>query len=197
MTTPAIERLIDALRCFPGIGPKSAQRIVMHLLERDRNGARKVADALNHAVDAVGHCERCRNFSEEPVCRLCNNDRRDQSLLCVVENPADVAAVEQTANYNGVYFVLMGHLSPLDGIGPADIGLDRLAERCEAGEISEIILATGTTLEGEATAHYISEMARKRNIRATRIAYGVPLGGDLEYVDGGTLSHAITSRREV
>ncbi len=197
MTTPAIDRLIDALRCFPGIGPKSAQRIVMHLLERDRDGARKVADALHHAVDKVGHCERCRNFSEEPQCRLCSSQKRDQSILCVVENPADVTAVEHTANYAGVYFVLMGHLSPLDGIGPSEIGLDLLVQRCDSGEVKEIILATGTTLEGEATAHYISEMARSKNIKATRIAYGVPLGGDLEYVDGGTLAHAISSRREL
>ncbi len=192
-----IGQLIEALRCLPGVGPKSAQRMTFHLLERDRDGARRLAQALLVAADQVGNCQVCRTLSEDDVCQICANQRRDRSQLCVVEMPADVQAVEQSAAYRGVYFVLMGHLSPIDGIGPDDIGLDHLARRLDEGEVKEVILAANPTVEGEATSHYIAELARSRGIKSTRIAYGVPFGGELEYVDGGTLSHAFTGRREV
>ena len=195
-TSPRLAALIDALRCMPGIGKKSAQRIAYHLLQRDRDGARKMADALVEAAEHIGHCRRCRNFSETPLCDYCSSDRRDKSLLCVVESPADVHAVEE-AGYKGVYFVLMGHLSPLDGIGPDDLELDKLAALLDEGEVQEVILATNSTVEGEATAHFISEMVRNRKRRVTRIAHGVPMGGELEYVDSGTLSEAFAGRREV
>ena len=197
MTQPVrIERLMEALRCLPGVGPKSAQRMTYHLLERDREGGRRLADALVDAMEHVGHCRQCRTFSEEDLCPLCANERRDRSVLCVVESPADVLAIEQATGFGGLYFVLMGHLSPLDGIGPDELGLDVLTARLDGGEVKEVILATNPTVEGEATAHYIGEMARERGIRATRLAHGVPLGGELEYVDGGTLSHAFSGRRE-
>ncbi len=192
-----LERLIESLRCLPGVGPKTAQRMSFHLLERDRNGARRLAEALVNAVDRIGHCSQCRTLSEDNICRTCANERRDRTALCIVEMPVDVLAIEQSTAYRGLYFVLMGHLSPLDGIGPDDIGLDHLSARLDTGEISEVILATNPTVEGEATAHYISEMLHQRRIRATRIAHGVPLGGELEYVDGGTLAHAFAGRREV
>lgn len=197
MTTPVIGRLIEALRCLPGVGPKSAQRMAYHLLERDRQGALDLAVSLQEAVEKIGHCARCRTFSEDELCPVCSNPRRDQSMICVVESPSDVEALEHSTDYKGRYFVLMGHLSPLDGIGPEDIGLDLLAGQLDNGEVAEVILATNPTVEGEATAHYISEMVRGRGIRVTRIAHGVPLGGELEYVDGGTLSHAFNGRREV
>lgn len=197
MSTPLIGRLVEALRCLPGVGPKSAQRMVYHLLERDREGALRLADALQEAVEKVGHCTSCRTLSETELCPICSSERRDASQLCVVESPSDVAAIESSSAYQGRYFVLMGHLSPLDGIGPEDIGLDLLARRLDGGEIAEVILATNPTVEGEATAHYISEMVHSRGIRVTRIAHGVPLGGELEYVDGGTLSHAFNGRREI
>lgn len=195
--SPLIGRLIEALRCLPGVGPKSAQRMAYHLLERNREGARRLAEALVEAVEKVGHCRDCRTLTEAEVCPVCSSPRRDRSLLCIVESPTDVQALEQSTGYQGLYFVLLGHLSPLDGIGPEDIGLDRLAARLDASEVKEVILATNPTVEGEATAHYISEMVHSRGIRATRIAHGVPLGGELEYVDGGTLSHAFHGRREV
>lgn len=195
--SPLIGRLIEALRCLPGVGPKSAQRMAYHLLERNREGARRLAEALVEAVEKVGHCRDCRTLTEAEVCPVCSSPRRDRSLLCIVESPTDVQALEQSTGYQGLYFVLLGHLSPLDGIGPDDIGLDRLAARLDAGEVKEVILATNPTVEGEATAHYIGEMVHSRGIRATRIAHGVPLGGELEYVDGGTLSHAFHGRREV
>ncbi len=194
--SPLLQELIEALRCMPGIGKKSAQRIAYHLLQRNRDGARQMSRLLGEAMDKIGHCERCRTFSETPLCGLCQGERRDRSLLCVVESPADVYSVEE-AGYNGLYFVLMGHLSPLDGIGPAELGLDRLEGLLGEGEIEEVILATGTTVEGEATSHFISEMVRKHSLRVSRIAHGVPLGGDLEYVDSSTLSHAIAGRRPV
>ncbi len=197
MSTPLIGRLVEALRVLPGVGPKSAQRMAYHLLERDREGALNLAALLQEAVEKVGHCSRCRTLSENELCPICSSERRDASLLCVVESPSDVEAIEHTSVYQGRYFVLMGHLSPLDGIGPEDIGLDLLAQRLDSGEIAEVILATNPTVEGEATAHYISEMVHSRGIRVTRIAHGVPLGGELEYVDGGTLSHAFTGRREI
>ena len=195
--SPRIERLIEALRCLPGIGPKSAQRMTYHLLERDRAGGRRLAEALVEAMDKVGNCARCRTLSETEVCGLCASPSRDAALLCVVESPADVAALEQSTGYRGLYFVLMGHLSPLDGIGPGELGLDLLEARLADGEVRELILATNPTVEGEATAHYIADMARKRGVRATRIAHGVPLGGELEYIDGGTLSHAFAGRQEL
>lgn len=197
MSTPLIGRLVEALRVLPGVGPKSAQRMAYHLLERNRDGALQLAASLQEAVEKVGHCSSCRTLSETELCPICNSERRDASLLCVVESPSDVEAIEHTSVYKGRYFVLMGHLSPLDGIGPEDIGLDLLAQRLDSGDITEVILATNPTVEGEATAHYISDMVHSRGIRVTRIAHGVPLGGELEYVDGGTLSHAFTGRRDI
>lgn len=192
-----INKMIDALRCLPGVGPKSAQRMAFHLLERDRQGAHVLAEALIEACDNIGHCSLCRTFTEEPVCSICSNAGRDHSLLCIVETPADVYAIELATGFKGLYFVLMGHLSPLDGIGPQDIGLDLLDKRLTDSDIREVILATNPTVEGEATAHYINEMVHARGIKATRIAHGVPLGGELEYVDTGTLSHAFSGRREI
>ncbi|MGM0411732.1 MAG: recombination mediator RecR [Pseudomonadota bacterium] len=195
--SPLISGLMEALRTLPGVGPKSAQRMAYHLLERDREGARNLAGALTAAVEKVGHCQRCRTLSETEFCALCADPGRDRSLLCVVESPADVEAMEQYTDYRGLYFVLGGHLSPLDGIGPEAIGLDRLEALLEEGEVAEVVLATNPTVEGEATAHYIGELVRPRGITITRIAYGVPLGGELEYVNGDTLSHAFSGRREV
>lgn len=193
--SPLIEGLIEALRCLPGVGPKSAQRMAYHLLERNRDGARRLARALEEAVERVGRCRSCRTLSETEICRLCASDKRDAGQLCIVESPADVQAIEQTTSYQGLYFVLMGHLSPLDGIGPEEIGLDTLGQRFRDGVVNEVILATNPTVEGEATAHYIADMARQHGVKASRIAYGVPFGGELEYVDSGTLSHAISGRR--
>lgn len=195
--SPLINRLIEDLRCLPGVGPKSAQRMAFHLLERDREGAQRLAASLDEAAERVGHCQTCRTLSETDICPLCSNANRDRSLLCVVESPADVRAVEQATHFQGRYFVLMGHLSPLDGIGPADIGLEQLENRLSEGNIKEVILATNPTVEGEATAHYISEMVKAHNITSTRIAHGVPIGGELEYVDSGTLSHAFSGRRQL
>ena len=194
--SPLITRLIEALRCLPGIGPKSAQRMAFHLLERNREGARELAQVIEEAVDAVGRCESCRTLSEYPLCPVCASPGRDPRLLCVVETPADMAAVDASTAYRGMFFVLMGHLSPLDGIGPAELGLDQFERRIDGGGIAEVILATASTVEGEATAHYLSEMVRERGIRATRIAQGVPMGGELEFVDGGTLARAIAARRD-
>ena len=194
--SPLITRLIEALRCLPGIGPKSAQRMAFHLLERNREGARELAQVIEEAVDAVGRCESCRTLSEDPLCPVCASPGRDPRLLCVVETPADMAAVDASTAYRGMFFVLMGHLSPLDGIGPAELGLDQFERRIDGGGIAEVILATASTVEGEATAHYLSEMVRERGIRATRIAQGVPMGGELEFVDGGTLARAIAARRD-
>lgn len=195
--SPLINRLIEDLRCLPGVGPKSAQRMAFQLLERDREGAQKLAQSLLEAIEKIGHCKSCRTLTESEICNICNNPKRDAHVLCVVESPADVNAIEQATDYNGHYFVLMGHLSPLDGIGPQQIGLDQLESRIAQDNINEVILATNPTAEGEATAHYISEMVKHRNIKSTRIAHGVPVGGELEYVDGGTLSHAFSGRREL
>ena len=195
--SPLITGLIEALRCLPGVGPKSAQRMAYHLLQRDRAGAVSLAEALQLAAEHVGHCRLCRTFSEEEVCAVCASAKRDRTALCVVESPADVQAVEHSTGYQGLYFVLLGHLSPLDGIGPADIGLDRLEARLKEGGVSEVILVISPTVEGEATSHYIAELVRSHGIRATRIAHGVPLGGELDYVDGTTLSHAFHGRREL
>lgn len=191
-----LDQLISALRCMPGIGKKSAQRIAYHLLQRNRDGARNLARALLEAMDQIGHCQRCRNFSETEICLICSSEKRDRSLLCIVESPADVYAVEE-AGFRGVYFVLMGHLSPLDGIGPDDLGLDLLSERVNEGQVNEVILATNSTVEGEATAHYIGEIMHRKKIRVSRIAHGVPVGGELEYIDSGTLSQALSGRRDV
>ncbi|MCP5424492.1 MAG: recombination protein RecR [Gammaproteobacteria bacterium] len=196
MQSPLLTRLQDALRCLPGIGPKSAQRMALHLLQRDRGGAERLVETLRAALAGIGHCRLCRNLSETEICSVCGNPARDRTLLCIIETPADAWAVEQATSYRGLYFVLMGHLSPLDGIGPETLGLDQLEVRLGAGEIREIILATNPTVEGEATAHYVADLARDHGIRATRIAHGVPLGGELEYIDGGTLSHAFSGRRE-
>ncbi len=193
--SPLLEELIESLRCLPGVGRKSAQRMAFHLLERDRGGAKALSRTLLDAVENMGHCRRCRMFSELDLCEVCASQKRDDGLLCVVETPADVVAVEQTAMFSGRYFVLMGHLSPLDGIGPDELGLDLLETRLKEGQVKEMILATNPTIEGEATAHYLSEMANKTNIRVSRIAHGVPIGGELEFVDAGTLSHAIAGRQ--
>ena len=195
--SPALGQLIDALRCLPGVGPKSAQRMSMHLLERDRAGALALAEALRVAMDRIDHCSQCRNFSELDVCEICVDPRRDRQTICVLETPADVLAVEQSGSYRGLYFVLMGHLSPIDGIGPAEIGLDKFQARVIDEGITEVILATNPTVEGEATAYYLSDMLLPRGIRVSRIAHGVPLGGELEYVDGNTLAHAFTGRRQL
>ena len=192
-----IDQLIGALRCMPGIGPKSAQRMAFHLLERDRDGGRRLSSALLAAVDNVGHCKSCRTFSETVLCGICDNIRRENTVVCIVESPSDLAAIEQGTDFRGHYFVLMGRLSPLDGIGPEDLGLNVLAERLDTGEIRELIMATSATVEGEATAHYISEMGHHRGVRVTRIAQGIPVGGELEFVDGGTLSHALSGRKEI
>ncbi len=196
-TAQGLERLVEALRVLPGVGPRSAQRMAYHLLQYARAGAGELAEALRAALETVRRCDRCNNFSEEPVCALCRSPRRDAGLLCVVETPADLAMVEQTLSYSGMYFVLMGRLSPLDGVGPRDIGLDRLQARASDGEVREVILATNFTNEGEATAHYIAEMLRARGIRVSRIARGVPQGGELEYVDAGTISQALLERRDI
>lgn len=194
--SPLVTHLIEALRTLPGVGPRSAQRMAFHMLERDREGARRLSTALLEAVDGVGHCSECRMLTEEPVCDICRSERRDRSQLCVVETPADVLAVERAAGYNGLYFVLMGHLSPLDGIGPEELGLDRLTARLR-DTVTEVIIATNPTVEGEATAQYIAGLAQDHGARASRIAHGVPIGGELEYIDGGTLSHAFSGRQPV
>jgi recombination protein RecR len=194
-TAGGLERLIEALRILPGVGPRSAQRMAYHVLQHDRAGADRLAQALLDALQTVHHCVRCNNFAEEEACTLCRSPRRDPALLCVVETPADLATVEQSLSYSGMYFVLMGRLSPLDGIGPRDIGLDRLLARATDGVVEEVILATNFTNEGEATAHYVAEMLRPSKIKVSRIARGVPLGGELEYVDFGTISQAILDRR--
>lgn len=192
--SPLINQLINALRCLPGVGPKSAQRMVFHLLERDRNGGQLLARILEEAIAKVGRCQECRTLCEDSLCRFCDNPLRDRSIVCVVETPADVLAVEHTAGYRGVYFVLMGHLSPLDGIGPEDLGMDLFRARLKQGEIREVIVATNPTVEGEATAHYLAELVKKHQIQVTRIAHGVPFGGELEYIDGGTIARALLAR---
>lgn len=196
MKTPSsLEELIEALRCLPGVGPKSAQRMAFHLLQRDHPGALRLGKALGQALSRVHHCEKCNNFTEQAVCELCSSARRDQTLLCVVETPADLLMMEQAQAYNGVYFVLMGRLSPLDGIGPKDIHLDRLLKRALDGTVKETILATNFTVEGEATAHYAGELLAARGMKVTRIARGLPVGGELEHVDSGTLAQAVIERR--
>ena len=192
-----IEQLVAALRGLPGVGPKSARRMSYHLLERDREGALRLAAALRSAVERVGHCQRCRDLTEDEVCGLCRSSRRDRSLLCVVESPSDLQSLEQSGVYSGLYFVLMGHLSPLDGIGPDALGVDLLENLLAEGEVREVILATNLTVEGEATAHFLGELVRSRGIRVSRIAHGVPVGGELEYVDRSTLGRALLGRHDV
>jgi len=194
---PSLERLVEALRCLPGVGPKSAQRMAFHILERERAGGAEISAALTHAFEKLGHCNRCRMYAEGELCPVCASTQRDRSMLCVVESPADVVAIEQSGGYRGCYFVLMGHLSPLDGIGPAEIGIDALERLLRGGEVREVILATNPTVEGEATAGFLGDVARRLGLRATRIAHGVPVGGELEYVDGGTLAHALAGRQEL
>lgn len=195
--TPTLARLIDSLRCLPGVGPKSAQRMAFHLLERDREGGRGLSQALAEAIRTVGHCKRCRMLTESDLCTTCASDQRDGTQLCVVESPADVVAIESSGGFRGRYFVLMGHLSPLDGIGPAELGLDDFDRLMAGGEVREVILATNPTVEGEATAHYLGTLALRQGLQVSRIAHGVPVGGELEYVDAGTLAHALAGRTAV
>lgn len=195
--SPLLDELVDALRALPGVGAKTAQRMAHHLLERNRDGGRRLARVLSEAMQRIGNCARCRNFSEDETCGLCRNASRDTQLLCAVEAPADQAAIEQATGYRGHYFVLLGRLSPLDGLGPRELGLDRLAARLAEGEVRELIIATNPTVEGEATAHYLAQMARQHGVRPSRLAHGVPLGGELEYIDRGTLAHAFGSRQEL
>ena len=195
MKSSALEELIEALRCLPGVGPKSAQRMAYHLLQHDRPGAQQLGDALRNALQTVRRCARCNNFSESEVCELCSSPRRDASLLCIVETPADLMMMEQTLAYQGHYFVLMGRLSPLDGVGPKEIGLEKLLARATDGQVKEVVIATNFTNEGEATAHYVTEMLHERGLKVSRIARGVPVGGELEFVDIGTLAQAYYERR--
>lgn len=192
-----LAELIDALRCLPGVGAKSAQRMAFHLLERDRDGARTLALKLREAADRIGNCRRCRTFSEDAICALCASASRDRQLLCVVETPVDQLAIEQATGYRGQYFVLLGRLSPLDGLGPQELGLDALSARLAEGEVRELIVATNPTVEGEATAYYVAQLSRQAGVRASRLAHGVPLGGELEFVDRGTLAHAFGQRHEL
>ncbi|HKE40686.1 MAG TPA: recombination mediator RecR [Casimicrobiaceae bacterium] len=193
----SLEELIQALRCLPGVGPKAAQRMALHLLQHDRQGALRLASALEAATQIVRHCQRCNTFTEEEVCALCRSSKRDSTLLCVVETPADLLMIEHTQAYTGLYFVLMGRLSPLDGVGPREIRLDLLLKRALDGQVREVVLATNFTNEGEATAHYIGEMLGARGLKVTRLARGVPVGGELEYVDSGTLAQALRERRTI
>lgn len=193
--SPRLTRLIEGLRRLPGVGPKSAQRMAFHLLDRDREGAAFLGKTLGEALDGIGRCKTCRMFCEDDACNYCTPKRREAGQICVVEGPADLMAIEASTGYRGRYFVLMGRLSPLDGIGPQELGLDLLGQQLASGEIKELIIATNPTVEGEATAYYLAEMARGQSVKVTRIAHGVPMGGELEYVDGGTLSHALSGRQ--
>ncbi|MBS0514351.1 MAG: recombination protein RecR [Proteobacteria bacterium] len=195
MSSPLLNELIDALRCLPGVGAKTAQRMAFHVLERDRAGAKQLSDKLAAAVERIGNCTRCRTFSEDAICSTCASPQRDASLLCVVETPVDQLAVEQATGYRGRYFVLLGRLSPLDGMGPKELGIDLLAARLAENEVGELIIATNPTVEGEATAHLLGQIARAAGVRATRLAHGVPLGGELEFIDRGTLAHAFGGRQ--
>ena len=197
MFSPLIKELMEALRCLPGVGPRSAQRMTLHLLERDREGALQLAKAMQAAAEGVGRCQQCRTLTEDNLCQICASPARETKTLCVVENPSDVMAFEQAGGYAGRYFVLMGHLSPIDGIGPSDIGIDDLLQRVQENNVEEVILATNPTVEGEATAYYIAEELKTLGVTASRIAHGVPLGGELEYIDGGTLAHALAGRTKV
>ena len=197
MAEHLLDELVNSLRVLPGVGPKSAQRMAYQLLQRNRDGGLRLAEMLKLAMEQIGECHVCRNFTEADICRICSDTSREHGKLCIVESPSDMAALEKATDYRGLYFVLRGKLSPLDGVGPEQLGLDVLCDRFDSGDISEVILATNSTVEGEATAHYIGELARVRNLSVMRIAHGVPLGGELEYVDGGTLSHAFAGRTQV
>ena len=195
MSPSGLESLIEALRCLPGIGPKSAQRMAYHLLQHDRLGAQRLGEAVQHALQAIRHCQRCNTLTEADVCERCNSSRRDSTLLCVVETPVDMNMMEQTLAYQGLYYVLMGRISPLDGIGSRELGLERLLVRAQDGIVQEVILATNFTNEGEATAHYVTAMLKQKGIKVSRIARGVPVGGELEYVDSGTLAQSLRERK--
>lgn len=195
MQSPLLTELVNALKILPSVGPKSAQRMAYYLLERNRQGAQKLADVLQESIEKIGHCERCRDLTEDPICQLCSSPSRNANELCVVESPSDVLAIEQSGIYRGLYFVLMGHLSPIDGIGPEEIGLSQLEQRLKEEVVEELILATNPTAEGEATAHYIQQMAQPLGIKVTRLAQGIPLGGELEYIDSGTLGQAFAGRK--
>ncbi|WP_045726967.1 MULTISPECIES: recombination mediator RecR [unclassified Xanthomonas] len=197
MSSPLLEQLIEAFRILPGVGQKTAQRMAYHVLERERAGGQRLADTLHAAIARIGHCSQCRDFSETDICAICASPGRDRQQLCAVESPADRLVIEQATGYRGLYFILQGRLSPLDGIGPRELGLDRLGARLAQGEVAELIIATNSTVEGEATAHYLAQLARQHGVRPSRLAQGLPLGGELEYVDRGTLSHAFGSRSEV
>jgi recombination protein RecR len=192
-----LNQLIEAFQCLPGVGSKTAQRMVFHLLDKDRDAGGRLAATLERAVRSIRNCERCRMLTEEPICRFCRSDKRDTTQLCIVESPADLLAIEQSGAYRGHYFVLMGHLSPIDGIGPAELGLPLLEQRFTTERFAEVVLATSVTVEGDATAHLVAALAHKHGLRASRIAYGVPVGGELEYIDGGTLARALRGRREI
>lgn len=195
LSSPLIDQLIEAFRCLPGVGPKSAQRMTLHLLERNREGGSKLSKALQEAIAEVGNCAECRTFTEEEICRICASKSRNRTQCCVVESPADVFAIEQSGTFRGIYFVLMGHLSPIDGIGPEELAIGRLTEKVKSEEIEEVILACNPTVEGDATAYYIAEQLKGSQAVVSRIAHGVPVGGELEFVDGGTLSHAFSGRK--
>ena len=195
--SPLLNQLIEAFQCLPGVGAKTAQRMAFHLLDKDRDAGGRLAATLERAVRSIRNCERCRMLTEEAVCRFCGSDNRDRRQLCIVETPADLLAIEQSGAYRGAYFVLMGHLSPIDGIGPAELGLELLEQRFSAEQFAEIVLATSVTVEGDATAHLVAALAHKHGLRASRIAYGVPVGGELEYIDGGTLARALSGRRDI
>lgn len=195
--SPLLDQLIEALRCLPGVGPKTAQRMALQLLTRGRDNGKRLAQSLIEAMQHIGHCQQCRIFSETEICEICTSLHRDQTLLCIVENPIDVSAIEQTSSFRGKYFVLLGHLSPLDGIGPEEIGITKLIAQFERGIIHEAIIATNPTVEGEATAHYISELAKQYSIKVSRIARGVSIGSELEYIDPNTLAHALTGREVI
>lgn len=197
MAEPLLNQLVESLRCLPGVGPKSAQRMAFHLLQRNREGGLRMAELLRLSMERISHCTVCRDFTESEVCRVCSDDTREHEKLCIVESPSDLSALEKATDYRGLYFVLHGRLSPLDGIGPEMLGLDKLTSRFDSGSVREVILATNSTVEGEATAHYLGELARVRQLAVMRIAHGVPLGGELEYVDGGTLSHAFAGRTPI
>jgi recombination protein RecR len=197
MSASLLEQLIEAFRVLPGVGQKTAQRMAYHVLEREREGGKRLAEILGSAVERIGNCTRCRDFSESELCATCASASRDAQMLCAVESPADRLAIEQATGYRGLYFVLQGRLSPLDGIGPRELGLDQLSARLAEGEVQELIIATNPTVEGEATAHYLAQLARQQRVRPSRLTHGVPLGGELEYVDRGTLSHAFGSRSEM
>jgi recombination protein RecR len=197
MSSPLLEQLIESLRVLPGVGQKTAQRMAYHLLDRERDGGKRLAAVLADALERIGHCAQCRDFTEGTLCGICASGSRDRHQLCVVESPSDRLAIEQATGYRGVYFVLHGRLSPLDGIGPRELGLDALTSRLSAGEVGEMIIATNPTVEGEATAHYLAQLARQQGVRPSRLAHGVPLGGELEYVDRGTLAHAFGGRSEM